>query len=332
MEDLFKKIEKNVKENNLISNGDRIIVGVSGGPDSIFLLHALDKLKKQGKLDFEMEIAHVNHLIRKEASDDQKFVEKLAKQFGYKCHTLECDVSKQSKKLKISTEECGRNVRYDFFNKLLLECKANKISVAHNQTDNVETVIMNFIRGAGISGLKGMDYYGQNIIRPMLNIKKEDIINYLNSKGIKYLIDRTNIENIYTRNRIRNDLIKKIEKEYNPNFLDTTQRMIELNKQDYKLIEECVNNEYEKLKMVFEDGKITINRKELAILSSGMKYRIIRKILTELLGNIQGIEKIHVSDISKLIDNNIKGKQYIIGNKFTVKIKTKNIIEFSKNK
>ena len=84
--------------------------------------------------------------------------------------------------------------------------------------------------------------------------------------------------------------------------------------------------------MVFEDGKITINRKELAILSSGMKYRIIRKILTELLGNIQGIEKIHVSDISKLIDNNIKGKQYIIGNKFTVKIKTKNIIEFSKNK
>lgn len=283
-------------------------------------------------MSFDIEIAHVNHLMRKESAVDQKFVEDLAKKLGYKCHTLEYDVSKKAKELKISKEECGRNVRYEFFNSLLKKCGANKIAVAHNQTDNVETVVMNFLRGTGISGLTGMDYSNQNIIRPILNIKKQDIIDYLDSKNIEYVIDRTNSENFYTRNRIRNDLIKKIEKEYNPNFIDTTQRMIELNKQDEELIVECVDKEYEKMDVTNAKSTITIKTKEFIKLSSGLKYRIIRKILTELMGNISDIERIHIKDICKLIDNNITGKQYIIGKKFTVKVKTKNVIEFMKNK
>ena len=332
MDKVFEKVKKNILQNELISENDKIVLGVSGGPDSVFLLHVLNKIKEEKLITFDIIIAHINHGIREEAIHDQKFVETLAEKLGYKCYSLEVNVSKIAEEQKISEEECGRNIRYEFFNKILKETSCNKIAVAHNKTDNVETVLMNFIRGAGISGMKGMDFKTKNIIRPMLNIKKDEILEYLKENSIEYVIDKTNSENIYTRNKIRNDLIKKIENEYNPNFLDTVTRMIEINKQDVELLEEYTNKEYEKLKKEKEENKITIyTNKEFLNESYGLKCRVIRKILIELLGNIQGIEKVHVDDICKLITNNITGKRYIIGNKFEIKIIKKNKVEFIKN-
>ena len=332
MDKIFEKVKKNILQNELIKENDKIVLGVSGGPDSVFLLHVLNKIKEEKLITFDIIIAHINHGIRKEAIHDQEFVESLAGNLGYKCYSLEVNVSKIAEEQKISEEECGRNIRYEFFNKILKETGCNKIAVAHNKTDNVETVLMNFIRGAGISGMKGMDFKTKNIIRPMLNIKKDEILEYLEENSIEYVIDKTNSENIYTRNKIRNDLIKKIENEYNPNFLDTVTRMIEINKQDVELLEEYTNKEYEKLKKEKEENKITIyTNKEFLNESYGLKCRVIRKILIELLGNIQGIEKVHVDDICKLITNNITGKRYIIGNKFEIKIIKKNKVEFIKN-
>lgn len=332
MDKIFEKVKNNILQNELIKENDKIVLGVSGGPDSVFLLHVLNRIKEEKIIIFDMIIAHINHGIREEAINDQKFVEDLAKRLGYKSYSLEVHVSKIAKEQKISEEECGRNIRYEFFNKILKETKSNKIAVAHNKTDNVETVLMNFIRGAGISGMKGMDFKVNNVIRPMLNIKKDEILEYLKENSIQYVIDKTNSENIYTRNKIRNELIKKIENEYNPNFLDTVTRMIEINKQDAELLEEYTNKEYEKMKKEREKNKITIYiNKDFLNESYGLKCRVIRKILNELLGNIQGIEKVHVDDICKLITNNITGKRYIIGNRFEVKIVKKNKVEFIKN-
>lgn len=331
MEDLFEKVKNCIIEKKLIVSSDKVIVGVSGGPDSVFLLKVLDRIKKQKIIDFDIEVAHINHMIREEASTDENLVVNISKEMGYKCHVLKANIPLKVKEQKISEEECGRNIRYEFFEKLVKERGANKIAVAHNQTDNVETVIMNFIRGTGINGLTGMDYKYGNIIRPMLDIKKQDIIEFLNKNNISYVIDKTNSENKYTRNRVRNDLIKKIEDEYNPNFLNTTKRMIELNRQDEKLLMDYVEKEYEKLDPKVQKDTIVINTVKFIDMQKALQARIIRKILNELMGNIQGIEKIHVDDIMRLLNNNITNKKYVIGNKFTVTILKKNIAEFKLN-
>lgn len=331
MEDLFEKVKNCILEKKLIVSNDKVIIGVSGGPDSIFLLNVLDRIKKLKIIDFDIEVAHINHMIREEASIDEDLVIKTSKEMGYECHVLKANIPLKVKEQKISEEECGRNIRYEFFEKLVKERGANKIAVAHNQTDNVETVIMNFLRGTGINGLTGMDYKYGNIIRPMLDIKKQDIIEILNKNNISYVIDKTNSENKYTRNRVRNDLIKKIEDEYNPNFLDTTKRMIELNRQDEELLMDYVEKEYEELDPKVQKCAIVINTKKFIEMQKAMQARIIRKILNELMGNIQGIEKIHVDDIIRLLKNNITNKKYVIGNKFTVTILRKNIAEFKLN-
>lgn len=178
-----------------------------------------------------------------------------------------------------------------------------------------------------------MDFEVGDIIRPILNLTKKEIVKYLEEEKIEYAIDKTNLENEYTRNRIRNDLIKKIENEYNPNFINTIARMIELNKQDESIIEMYMEEEYRKLEVIVtKDSKsILINTKSMINLTDAVKYRLIRKVLEILLGNVKGIEKIHVVDICKLISKNIKGKKYIIGNKFTIEIIGKNMVDFKIN-
>lgn len=331
MEDLYEKVKSNIIKKKLIDSKDKVIIGVSGGPDSIFLLNVLHKMKKEQVINFEIEIAHINHLIRKQAMTDEVLVKNVAQDMGYKIHVLSIDVPLKAKEQKISEEECGRNIRYEYFEKLLKEHKANKIVVAHNQNDNIETVMMNFIRGTGINGLTGMKYVYGHIIRPILDIKKQDILEYLDENNICYVIDKSNMENKYTRNRIRNDLIKKIEQDYNPNFTNVIQRMIELNRQDEILINDCVEKEVEKIDLVVGVDKIIINSSNFYNMSKAIKYRIIRKILTQLIGNIQGIEKIHIEDIDTLITKNIVNKKYIIGSKFTVTIAKENIVKFELN-
>ena len=332
MEKILQQVKNNIYENNLIEDNDVIVLGVSGGPDSIFLLHALDVLKpiiKQEKgISYELHVAHVNHMIRKEAGLDQEVARQAAKKTNATFHLLETDVVKEAKRLKIGTEECGRNIRYDFFEQVRKTVNATKIAVAHNVGDNAETILLNVLRGAGIQGLSGIEFKNNNIIRPILNVAKEDIIEYLESKNIGYTIDKTNFENDYTRNKIRNDLIVKIQKEYNPNIINTLNRMSVINKLDEKIIENTVKEKYEELNVIKEKDKIVLDIRKFNKLELGIKYRIIRKILEELLGDLRHIEMIHVKDICRLLENNITNKQYILGNKYKVVIEKKNIAIF----
>lgn len=328
MKDLILEFKEIVEKNNLFKKNDKLLLGVSGGPDSIFLLHAVKKLEKE--LNLYIEVAHINHMLREEATRDEEFVMNICQSLGIKFNLLKIDVKKETIRNKKTLEECARDIRYEYFNKILNENKLNKIVVAHNLSDNVETVFMNIIRGTGGAGLSGMDFESNNIIRPMLNMKKEDIVKYLDENNLEYVIDKTNLENDYTRNRIRNDLIKKIEKEYNPNILITIQRMIELNRQDSSIIESAINETYSKINKVKKEESIQIDLKDFKEIDESLKSRIIRKILEELLGNVKSIEKIHIEDILKLIKNSIKGKRYIIGNKFEVLIASKNEVIFKR--
>lgn len=317
MQDIISKIENNITKYNLIVPKDKIIVGVSGGPDSIMLFTALLQLKQ--KYDFNFIVAHVNHMIREEAGIDENLVREICVKNGIEIHVLTIDVLNEAKVQKISTEECGRNIRYEFFNKLLKDTGANKIAVAHNLGDNAETIFMNIIRGTGLSGLTGMDYANGNIIRPMLNIDKKDILEYLEKNNISYAVDKTNLTNDYTRNYIRNELITRL-REINPNILNTIDRMKDNLKQDENVLNKYTKTLAEQIILKKGDNELLLDVKVFKMQDKEIKPRIIRYILNELLNTLQGIEQVHVEDICELFNKCVTGKKYIIGNKFYIEV------------
>lgn len=315
-------VKNNIVENSLVKKGDKIVVAVSGGPDSMCLLDILYRLKDE--LEFSILVAHVNHGIRIESDLEKEYVEKYCKERNIPFFYLKVDVPKLSKEKKISEETCGRMVRYDFFEKVRQENNADLIAVAHNLNDNIETILLNQIRGCGLKGLIGMDFKFNNIIRPLLTIEKKDILVYNNELELHPCFDKTNEEDIYLRNKIRLQLIPYL-KELNPNFVTNISRMRNILKEDNDFIEEYTNIVFDKVIIKIDNSKIVFDFSKFMNEHKSIQKRIIRKIIEKKISNLDGIENIHVLDIIKLLNNNIKGKKYIIGNKFTIEIIKKNI-------
>lgn len=326
---ILDKVEDNILKNELIKNGDKIVVGVSGGPDSMCLINTLlslqDKLKKNNNIEYLLCVAHINHMIREESKQEKIYVENFCKKNNLPFYYLEEDVINNSKKEKMSEETYGRKIRYDFFEKVLEETKSNSIATAHNMDDDIETILLNLIRGTGLKGLTGMKFKYTNIIRPILNIEKKDILLYNREESLNPCIDNTNFENIYSRNKIRNVLIPTLQKEYNQNIKNNIIRMKNILSKD----EEFLNNYTEKIvKQSIVDNNINMLKFNFSFCieeHESIKYRAIRKIIEIRYGTLDGIGSVHINDIIKLLKNNIKGKKYIIGNKFTIEIIKKNI-------
>ncbi len=202
---LFKKIEDFVKKENLISPESTIIIGLSGGPDSVFLLYFLNSLAS--KLNLSLIAAHLNHEWRDDAWQDELFCKNLCKELGVKFVSKKASEIELQKKYNGSKEELGRILRRAFFEKLKKDYSAQLIALAHHKDDQIETFFIRLIRGATISGLSSIRAKQGDYIRPLLQITKYEIINYLEDNNIKYLTDPTNVSNIFLRNRIRNILI-----------------------------------------------------------------------------------------------------------------------------
>ena len=253
-----------IRENDLIQKGDKIVVGVSGGPDSITLLDCLNKYKQE--LECEIIVAHINHLIRKDSTDDEQYVENLCNEMGIKCFVKRAEIEKIAQEQKRSTEEMGRIVRYEFFNEIAKKEGANKISIAHNMNDNAETMLLNLIRGTGLAGLEGiqpMQY--KKYIRPLINCERKDIEEYCEKNKLEPRIDSTNAENIYTRNKIRNKLIPEIEK-INPNIIQTLSRTSKLVTDNNEFIEAETERVFEQVAKV-KPGLTEMDIKEFNNLS-----------------------------------------------------------------
>ena len=186
-----EKVLETIKKYNLIENGDKIVIGVSGGPDSIALLNVLLEIKKDKIIDFGMVVCHINHMIREEANDDEEYVLNFCKRYNIEFYARRIEIEKIAKESKIGTEEAGRIARYEFFNEILEKTSSNKIATAHTANDNAETVLMNIIRGSGTAGLKGIEAKRDNLIRPLINCTRAEIeeyckINKSSAQCIKY--------------------------------------------------------------------------------------------------------------------------------------------------
>ncbi len=220
---MIEKIYQYIKENNMLNDCRHIIVGLSGGADSVCLLVLLHNIIVQYQMNINIIAVHVNHEIRgDEALRDQCFAQKLSNDLGIVCYVLNKDVKAIAKMRGISLETAGRQVRYECFAQIKKELgfsdKTTKIAVAHHIDDLVETSLMHLIRGSGIQGFSGLLPINGDIIRPLLCVSKKDIIEFLKRRGIGYVVDSTNLQSDYQRNQLRNQLIPMIEKKYNPEF------------------------------------------------------------------------------------------------------------------
>ncbi|MFA6183543.1 MAG: tRNA lysidine(34) synthetase TilS [Parcubacteria group bacterium] len=296
MNSLIKKIQTFSHRFSLWQEGDKIVVGVSGGPDSVCLLDILVKLRKKRK--FKLIVGHINYGLRGVDSDkDEFFVRELSQKYNLQLKVL--DAKEQSK--KTPTESFLRNIRYDFFEKIRKENKFNLIAVAHNQDDQAETILMRLIRGSGLLGLSSIRPKNSQIIRPLLDISRAEIIVYLKENGLKYRMDKTNWENKFLRNKIRNKLIPLIEKEYNPRVKETLAGAVDIIADDYDYIFRSAEKIFKKINFdkakniyFFESKKFVRNHQSL-------QKQVLRKIIFSLKSNLYNIENSHLEEIIKII-------------------------------
>jgi len=313
----LEKYEKLNREKKLIEVGDKIIIAMSGGPDSIFLYELLKKIRVQ--INLTIYFAHINHNLRGEDSDsDEKFVIELGKKEGIETYTKKVDIKKYAKENNISDEEAGREIRYGFFRELKNKVGATKVALAHNEDDVVETFMFRLIRGTSLKGLEGIPVKREFFIRPILKYRKEEILEYLDGNKIEYCIDKTNFKDIYTRNKIRLNLIPSIEKEYNINFKEKIINLIS----DIGEFNGIINSSLKK----YTKNDI-LDVKELR---KEEKF-IQRSIISEYLQKFEiSVNRNKIEEVLKLLDTH--GSKEISGNsRYRIK-KTYDILEIVEQK
>lgn len=300
-------ITKTIAKYNLIQENDVVAVGVSGGPDSVALLHVLSNLKEC--LGIRLMAVHVNHTLRGDESDgDLRYVADLCKRLGVELCTKSVDTKVFAKQKKLSIELAARELRYGFYDEVAAAYGVDKIALAHNMNDRSETVLMNIIRGTGLDGLKGIDYIRDRYIRPFLNVDRNRIEKYCEENGLFPRIDSSNLNNIYTRNKIRLDVIPYINKLFDVNIANSVCRMSEIIKDDLDFLKEQSDNIFKKCKIEVKNGILTINMTELKKYHIAIIKRVLRRAISEVKGNVVSIENVHIESIIKLIFEGKTGK------------------------
>lgn len=262
------------------------------------LLYVLLDIKEK---NFNIHIAHVNHGVRgEEALADENFVKDLANKLNLPYYSTRVNMDKYAKEKGISSEEAGRELRYGFFRKILNDVGGGKIAVAHNKNDQAETLLMRLFRGTGIDGLKGMDFISGDIIRPILDIERDEIERYLMDRNIETRLDKTNLEPIYNRNRVRLELIPYIEKNFNPNIIDVLWRTSRIASIDSDFLEEYTKKTYGLIVKKTGKHSIILDKELFLKENQSIQQRIIRNCIIHINGSIQGFTGQHISDILQL--------------------------------
>lgn len=291
--------------------GECVVVGVSGGSDSLGLLQILTEL-----VDYRLKliVAHLNHGIRKEESSrDAAHVRKFARELGLPFELREIDVIEFKRSTNLSLEEAARELRYKFLRDVLNKYNGNKIATAHTLDDQAETVLMRFIRGSGLLGLSGIPPVNDNIIRPLIEVTKSDIEDYLRSKGIQWIEDSSNKEKVFLRNRIRNELIPQLIT-YNPSIKETLARTGYIVGVEEDYIRAQARSHFDKLFYSLRDGELVGKLFYYRPLSEAMKYGLLRLAIEKLKGDLKRISLNHVISINELLDSEqASGELYLPG-------------------
>ncbi|MDP3957421.1 MAG: tRNA lysidine(34) synthetase TilS [bacterium] len=301
----IKRVQNTVGKFDLWHRGDAFIIGVSGGPDSLCLLDVLATLQK--KYAFTLHVAHVNYHLRGRASDcDETLVGKMAAQYN-----LPLAVLSQKKRLKTASEETLRDIRYAFFETLRNKYGAHHIAVAHNEDDQAETFLLRLLRGSGLCGLSAMRPKNNFVIRPLIEMSRTDILEYLKERGIPYGTDTSNADERFMRNRIRHTLLPLLEKKFQPQIKKLLAHTARLLAEDFSLLE--------KIPALLTKKDALLNRTQLLALPETALRQLFRGLLQKVSagknpprGTIDEIVKALKSTKSKTQTVACKGLRFVM--------------------
>ncbi|WP_253200735.1 tRNA lysidine(34) synthetase TilS [Clostridium sp. CF012] len=287
-----------IKENSMFDKGDKVIVAFSGGPDSTCLLYILNELKEEWGIT--LFGAHLNHCLRGLESDkDEEYAKKTCESLNIDFYSKRVDIHRISEVKNVSCEMAGREERYDFFEELMIKLNASKIALAHNSNDQAETILMRIMRGTGIEGMVGIKPVRDRIyVRPILHLSRSEIEKYCEKNDIHPRIDKSNLETIYARNKVRLDLIPYIEENFNSDIINTINRLSDILKKDNDYLENVSEKEYKKHCVIGE--QMVIINKGAFLQHEAIVSRIIRRALLAVNHNLYNFEKIHITNIVEL--------------------------------
>ncbi len=315
---VFQTVKKKIEDEMLIEEGDHIVLGLSGGADSMCLFSILLEMKNEMK--FDITAVHVNHMIRgEEADEDQRFVESICEKTKVKCVSYKIDCKEWATNYKISVEEAGREIRYNAYKdtsmeiirKSLMFCNV-KIVTAHNLDDQAETIMMKLIRGASIDGIAGIDYIRNidskiQLVRPLLCVEKHEILSFCDENKVPYKHDKTNDESDYTRNKVRLELIPFIKENFNKNFARALSNNMESVKKDREYIWARMEEDFKALLVEARPGEIFLDRQKLANTNKAVRTRIIIKAF-HVLNLRKNIGQVHIHNLDeKILDSTWTG-------------------------
>ncbi len=293
---LTDKVKDTIKKYGLIRKGEKIVIGVSGGPDSVALTFVLNKLKDEFKL--KLYIEHLDHMLRKGSAKDAAFVKGLADKLKIPVEVNRINIKALAK--KGSLEEIARNVRLGFLFGTARKVKAKKIALGHTVDDQAETVLMRILRGTGLYGLAGIlpkrNIAGYELIRPLIEVRRKEIESYLKRKKISPCIDASNSEDIYFRNKVRNNLLPLLETKYNPNIKELLANMAQSAGYDYDYLCAAAGRS-------LKWGKNRIPLNKLNRMHPALRRIVIRKTISRLKGNTRRLTFRHISEIEEMILN-----------------------------
>jgi tRNA(Ile)-lysidine synthase len=281
MDNVVDRIAKTIDENRLLKRGDSVLVALSGGPDSVALLHLLDRLKSKYRI--RLASAHLDHGIRTEALEERAFCRNLCRTLRIKFHSKGMNVLKFAEKERLTVEEAGRKARYEYFQYLCELFGYTRIATGHHSDDSVETILFNIARGSGLQGLSGISPRRGNIIRPLIEIGKKEILEWLKDQEIAYVLDVSNLSLEYARNRIRRKILPELEK-LNPSARQNILRLARNAAEEIEFVDSTVVSAYEKALVKAGKSKIVL---DLGVLKD-YDWNVKKKVVSEAYGRLSG--------------------------------------------
>ena len=291
-----------IKAQAMVKKGMSVLVGVSGGPDSMALLRAMMDVSE--RLSLKLGVAHLNHCLRHQASDnDKELVVSVANKLGLPCYVERKNIINEQKKTGYSLEETARVARYRFFQTVCQNNGFDKIAVGHHRDDNAELILLYLLRGSGPVGIGGIPPKRDNIIRPLIKTTRTEIINYLNAQKISYAIDTSNYDETFQRNKIRHTLIPLLKKEFNPKICESLNRLGEIMQTEEAWISHLIMPIFDKTVLTTDTHRIALSVSQLTKLHIAPQRRVLRKAIQQVKGELRRITYTHIHSILKLMKN-----------------------------
>ncbi len=303
---ILEKVRKTIEDYGLFKKKDKILIAYSGGADSTGLLHLLLELRPEWS--FELFLSHFNHKLRQSAEEDERFVKSVASSLSLPIFIGSKDVQSYARSKRMNVEEAARELRYDFLKRTALEVGAEKIATGHTMTDQAETFLMRLLRGSGLRGLRGIfPAFEGKIVRPLIQVEREEVEAYLKEKGLEFRVDETNLDRRFFRNRVRLDLLPYIKKDFEPRIILHLSRLASIAAEEDELLE--ITAREKACRAILREGeRLLLDLNFLSSLPRGLARRLAREFILQLRGDLRGISFRDVNSVLAVGE----GKKYIL--------------------